>query len=273
MPILPVTHQSWLFAPPLDMPLQVRLENGRFDSLRRRRLPTAPPCTTGHVIPSDDPSNPMGADVFFSTGLHQAVDLASAVGNCVYSAYSGRVARVETNPAATRGNVTIDHHPRGLGFVTNYNHITDIQVAEGDFVHEGEPFAKVSALPETPTLHFELWAVIDRRDGPPSDGDMAPIDPTRALYAWEQRLVSDELAGAHLPLTVGVKRVFSVPFFSASFESGLTLHVPMYEPMTEDERITIALLRDAHRRQASVGLSFRHSAFWGLDVVTQAELV
>lgn len=52
MPILPVTHQSWLFAPPLDMPLQVRLENRRFDSLRRRRLPTAPPCTTGHVIPS-----------------------------------------------------------------------------------------------------------------------------------------------------------------------------------------------------------------------------
>jgi murein DD-endopeptidase MepM/ murein hydrolase activator NlpD len=69
---------------------------------------------------------------------------------CVYSAYSGRVTRVEMNLAATGGNVTIDHHPRGLGFVTNYKHITDIQVGEGDFVHEGEPFAKVSALPETP---------------------------------------------------------------------------------------------------------------------------
>jgi hypothetical protein len=86
MPILPVTHQSWVFAPLLDMPLQVRLENGRFDSLRPRRLPTSPPCSTSHLIPADDPSNPTGADVYFATGLHQAVDLASAAGSCVYAA-------------------------------------------------------------------------------------------------------------------------------------------------------------------------------------------
>jgi hypothetical protein len=115
--------------------------------------------------------------------------------------------------------------------------------------------------------------VIDRQDGAPSDGDMAPIDPTRALYAWEQRLVPEELAGGQVPLTVGAKRIFSVPFFRAGFESEVTLHVPMCEPMTEDERITIALLREAHRREASVELAFRHSEFWGLDVVTQAELL
>jgi hypothetical protein len=50
-------------------------------------------------------------------------------------------------------------------------------------VHEGEPFAQVSAEPETPHLHFELWAVVDRDEGAPGDSDMAPIDPTRALYA------------------------------------------------------------------------------------------
>jgi hypothetical protein len=33
MPLVPVTHQSWLFSPPLELPLQLRLENGRFDSL------------------------------------------------------------------------------------------------------------------------------------------------------------------------------------------------------------------------------------------------
>jgi hypothetical protein len=122
MPILPVTHQSWLFAPPLDMPLQVRLENGRFDSLR----------------PGGSPPR-----------LHAARATSSQ------------------------------------------------------------------------------RAVIDRQNGPPSDGDMAPIDPTRELYPWEQRLVPDEpLAGGQVPLTVGVKRIFSVPFFRASFESEVTLHVP-----------------------------------------------
>lgn len=272
MPILPITHQDWLFSPPLDMPLALRLENGRFDSLRPRRLPFVPSCTTNHVIAADDPDNPTGEIVYFANGLHQAADLASVAGNCVYTAYSGRVVRVETDPASTKGSVTIDHHPPGLGFVTQYIHITDIQVGVGDFVHEGQPFAAVSAVPENPTLHFELWAVVDPQS-PPVDGNLAPIDPTRALYAWEQRLVPDEpLAGTPIPLAVGLTRVYSIPFFVARFEGEVTLHVPMYEPMTEDERLTVALLREAHRRGAGVQVSLRHSAFWGLDVVTQAEL-
>ena len=102
---------------------------------------------------------------------------------------------------------------------------------------------------------------------------MAPIDPTRALYAWEQRLEPDEpLPGVQVPLAVGVTRIHSVPFFFARFEPEITLHVPMYEPMTEDERVTIALLREAHRRGAGLELFFRHSTFWGADVVTQAAL-
>jgi hypothetical protein len=277
MPIHPVTQQSWLFAPPLDMPIALRTENGRFDSLRRRRIPWAPPCVTNHVVPSSDPANPTGEDVFFATGLHQAVDLASVAGNCVYAAYSGRVVRVESGFGGTRGNVTIDHHPRGLGFITQYLYIAEIQVSEGDFVREGEPFAQVSAVPDNPTLHFELWAVVDREnlagDGAPGDSDMAPIDPTRPLYAWEQRLEPDEpLAGGQVPLAVGTTRLNTLPFFFARFEPDVTLHLPMYEPMTEEERILVALLREAHRRGHSLELYFRHSAFWGLDVITQAAL-
>ena len=56
MPLVPVTHQSWLFSPPLEPPLQLRLENGRFDSLRRRQLPTAPPCTMAHATRSSLPT-------------------------------------------------------------------------------------------------------------------------------------------------------------------------------------------------------------------------
>ena len=46
MPLVPVTHQSWLFSAPLELPLQPRLQNGRFDSLRRR--------DTGVVLPPLD---------------------------------------------------------------------------------------------------------------------------------------------------------------------------------------------------------------------------
>jgi Peptidase family M23 len=274
MPLVPVTHQSWLFSPPLELPLQPRLQNGRFDSLRRRELPSAPPCNTTQVIPADDPLNPTGRDVFFANRLHQAVDLASAAGDCVYAAYSGRVIKVEVQPGGQTANVSIDHHPQGLGFVTSYNHIAEIQVAEGDFVHEGEPFAQVSAAPEAPTLHFELWAVVNRSGGGPfGDSDLVPIDPTRALYEWERRLVADEpLAGSQTPMAVGLTRLNTIHFFFARFEDETTLHVPMYEPMASDERLVVELLRDAHRRGDALELSFRHSSFWGVDVATQAEL-
>ena len=43
------SHQSWLFAPPLDMPLSLHLKNGRFGSIRPRGLPAAPPYAT--VVP------------------------------------------------------------------------------------------------------------------------------------------------------------------------------------------------------------------------------
>ena len=280
MAIAPVTEQSWWFVPPLDLPLTLRIENGRFGALRPKPVPTPPPCATAQVIPADDPRNPTGADVHFANQIHEAVDLAAAVGDCVFAAYSGRVAEVETNPAGTRGNVTIDHHPRGLGFVTKYNHITDIAVAQGDFIQKGMPFAAVSAEPTEPHLHFELWAVVDRAAAReprwPGDTDLVPIDPTRALYAWEQRTQADEAFGgrALAPQSVGLVVLHTVPFFTATFEADTTtvLHVPMYDPMTPDERLAIELLRDAYRGNVDVALRSRASAFWGVDVVTQVGL-
>jgi hypothetical protein len=46
----------------------------------------------------------------------------------------------------------------------------------------------------------------------------------------------------------------------------------MYEPMPEDERVMVELLREARRRGDALALSFRSSSFWGVDVATQAEL-
>jgi murein DD-endopeptidase MepM/ murein hydrolase activator NlpD len=280
MALVPVTGQSWLFVPPLDLPLTFRHENGRFGSLRPKPLPGPPSCVTRQIIPADDPRNPTDADVHFANQIHEAVDLAAAAGDCVYAAYSGRVVEVETDPAGTRGNVTIDHHPQGLGFVTKYNHVTDITVAVGAFVQKGTPFAAVSAEPTEPHLHFELWAVIDPADVAepdwPGDADLVPIDPTRALYAWEQQTAVDQEmpGGPRAPQAVGLARINTVPFFTATFDTGrpTVLHVPMYAPMTPDERLVVDLLRDAHTRNVDVTLSWRASSFWGVDVVTQVEL-
>jgi hypothetical protein len=276
MPIEPTTTQSWLFVPPLDLPLTLRLENGRFGALRPKPLDVPPPCASAQVIPADDPANPTGADVHFINQVHEAVDLAASAGDCVFAAYSGRVVEVESNPAQQRGNVTIDHHPRGLGFVTKYNHITAIDVAVGDFIQKGMPFAAVSTEPTEPHLHFELWAVVDRQtssSGWPGDTDLVPMDPTRALYAWEQRTADDEelVGGPVAPQSVGLVRLHAVPFFAATF-GATTLHVPMYEPMATDERATIDLLRDAYRDNVDLTPRYRSSSFWGVDVVTQVTL-
>jgi murein DD-endopeptidase MepM/ murein hydrolase activator NlpD len=279
MPVVPFTVGSWLFVPPLDLPLTFRHENGRFGSLRPTPLPGPPPCATRQIIPADDPRNPTGTDVEFGNQIHEAVDLAAAAGDCVFAAYSGRVIEVETDPAGTRGNVTIDHHPQGLGFVTKYNHVTDVTVAEGDFIQKGMPFAAVSAEPTEPHLHFELWAVVDTNVADPDwpgDTDLIPIDPTRALYAWElQTAVDQEFTGGPLaPQAVGLARINTVPFFTTTFDAGRStvLHVPMYPPVTPDERLIVDLLRDAYTRNVDVTLRWRASTFWGVDVVTQVEL-
>ena len=272
MPIAPLTEPSWLFVPPLDLPLTLRIENGRFGALRPKPLPEPPPCATGQVIPAGDPRNPTGRDVPFINQIHEAVDLAATAGDCVFAAYSGRVAEVEADAA-----LTIDHHPEGLGFVTKYIHVDHIAVTQGQFVQKGTPIAAVSTAPTEPHLHFELWAVVDSAaagtPGWPGDTDLVPLDPTRALYAWEQRTLADEeLAGGPLaPQAIGLASLHTVPFFTATFGTTV-LHVPMYPPMTADERLAIDLLRDAYGSNADVALHSRTSPFWGVDVVTQVQL-
>ena len=84
-----------------------------------------------------------------------------------------------------------------------------------------------------------------------------------------------EFTGGPLaPQAVGLVRINTVPFFTATFDAGRStvLHVPMYAPMTPDERLTVDLLRDAYTRNVDVTLRWRASTFWGVDVVTQVEL-
>jgi peptidase M23-like protein len=282
MTMVSISRQSWKFVPPLDLPITLRLENGRFQSLRPTPIPGRPrPCTTRQIIPATDPRNPTNQDIHYANQIHEAVDLAATAGDCVFAAYSGRVVHVESDAAGTRGNITIDHHPPGLGFITKYLHITDIAVSVGEFVQKGIPFAAVSADPAEPHLHFELHAVVNTPNPTdtdwPGDSDLMPIDPTRALYTWEQQTAADEemTGGPLVPQSVGLVYLNTVPFFTAAFDTaGVTnvLHVPMYEPVGADERLTIRLLRHANAANQAVTVRSRRSTFWGVDIITQVQL-
>jgi hypothetical protein len=88
-------------------------------------------------------------------------------------------------------------------------------------------------------------------------------------------MADEELADRPLaPQSVGLVQLHTVPFFTATFEADTTtvLHVPLYQPMTTDERLAIDLVRDAYRDNVDCTLRFRASAFWGVDIVTQVQL-
>jgi hypothetical protein len=50
------------------------------------------------------------------------------------------------------------------------------------------------------------------------------------------------------------------------------LHVPLYEPTTVDERLTVDLLRHAYAENVAVTPTVRTSTFWGVDVATGVRL-
>ena len=273
MTLQPVMDPDLLLVPPLDLPLRLRLAGGQYGALRPKPLPDVPQCFSTQLIPADDPDNPTGRDVPYVNQLHEAVDLAATAGDCVFAAYAGRIVAVETAPG--RGNVTIDHHPRGRGLVTRYLHVTDIRVALGQFVQKGTPIASVSAEPVEPHRHFELWASLaPGSTEAPDDNDLVPLDPTRRLYRWEETVGVPVSTIGPLPVeALELTRIEAVPFVVVVL-AGTTerLHVPHYPPMTAAERTLVELARDARSDGRTVVARYRASAFWGVDVLTELAL-
>ena len=270
MSVQAVSPPDLLLVPPLDLPLRLRLASGQYGALRPKPLPDAPQCFSTQIIPADDPNNPTGQDAGYVNQLHEAVDLAATAGDCVYAAYAGRIVEVETAPG--RGNVTIDHYPRGRGLVTRYLHVTDIRVAVGQFVQKGTPIASVSAEPVEPHLHFELWASLaPGATEAPADNDLVPLDPTRRLYRWEETVVGPVSTIGPLPVeALELTRIDAVPFVVVVL-AGATerLHVPQYPPVSAAEQRLVELARDARSDGRTVRATFRASAFWGVDVLTE----
>jgi hypothetical protein len=281
MPFQPVhALQPLLLVPPLLPPLVLRTENGSFGAKRPAigAFGDCEPCTRFEEPPSLPPGDqePAGADRddprppvrYVKHQVHEAVDLEGEAGDCVFTAYTGRVVEVERGAAGVRGNLTIDHHPLGTGLVSRYLHLegASICVEPGESVTKGDLIARIGSGPADPHLHFELRIVLDPSDRRFwSDRNSIPVDPTRLLYRFEADALPVLSAGAASAVTsLGVETVARVPLFRAyTADTPAPYGIPMYEPSTEHERALAAIFTKALDLARPVEVDYRDSLFFG----------
>jgi murein DD-endopeptidase MepM/ murein hydrolase activator NlpD len=169
---------DFLVCPPLDYPLRLAFEGGFFGAPRFHGEPGGD-CCSDHFA-SVTPDGVAGLHQ-----IHEAVDLVSGAGACVYAAYSGTIV------GKKQGSLVIDHQGTGEAYATQYLHISPGPKEIGDRVIKGEPIASVRPHPAGDHLHFELWHWIAPSPQGDTDTEAVPVDPTRLLYHWEQALDLD----------------------------------------------------------------------------------
>jgi murein DD-endopeptidase MepM/ murein hydrolase activator NlpD len=124
-------HSDFLVCPPLDYPLRLAFDVGFFGAPRVGGQ-SGGDCCSDHFA-SVTPDGSAGLHQ-----IHEAVDLASGAGSCVYAAYSGTIVGKE------QAQLVIDHQGRGEAYASRYFHITPGPKAIGDRVVKGESIASVN---------------------------------------------------------------------------------------------------------------------------------
>jgi Peptidase family M23 len=266
--------QPLLLVPPLLPPLALRTENGFFGARRGdvASFGDCPPCTRFEEppIPPPDEEEPDDQEPpvrYVRSEVHEALDLEGEAGACVFAAYLGKVVEVDTSGDGTRGNVTIDHHPLGMGLVSRYLHLdgATLCVAPGDAVTKGQVIGRIGSGPADPHLHFELRIVLDRSDQRFwTDRNAVAVDPTRLLYRFEADALPVLQAAAATVTSIGVQTVARVPLFRAGTDaSDIPFSIPLCEPVTEHERAMAAVFAKALELGRQVAVEYRESRFFG----------
>ncbi|HEY5980083.1 MAG TPA: M23 family metallopeptidase [Microlunatus sp.] len=178
MPLVASIPSDFRICPPLDYPLRLAFAGGFFGAPRFHGQP-AGDCCSDHFA-SITPDGIPGLHQ-----IHEAVDLASGAGACVYAAYAGTIV------GKKQGSLVIDHQGTGEAYATQYLHIAPGPKEVGDRVIKGEPIAAVRPNEAGDHLHFELWHWITRHPRGDTDTEAVPVDPTRLLYHWEQAVDLD----------------------------------------------------------------------------------
>lgn len=220
---------QFILCPPLDLPLRLNAENGRFGGARMHGTP--PPGLCSDHFSS---VHPFGLPGFHQ--IHEAVDLSSGSGSVVFAAYSGQVMSIGAH------DIVISHQGVGRAYASQYIHIEPLPTVEvGGTVTKGAPIALVQDRGDQPGgdhLHFELWHWVDDTPGPKLDSNAVPIDPTRLLYYWERAHKLDYAVVGTIPsqaagqLNLGI----ASPALAAAFvAAGVTAPVaPTITVLAED---------------------------------------
>lgn len=165
---------QFVLGPPLDFPLRINSANGCFSCARNRRAVFEHDCCSDHFA-SVHPDGEQGMH-----RVHEAVDLVSTAGACVYAASGGAVISAQDD------SLTVAHPGIHEGFATRYVHVTPL-VERDDVVESGQTIATVNPNQDYGDhLHFGLWHWSDRDIKPLSPSTTIPIDPARLLYHWER---------------------------------------------------------------------------------------
>jgi Peptidase family M23 len=263
-----------LLVPPLLPPLALRTENGFFGARRGdvASFGDCPPCARFEEppVPPPDEEEPDDQEPpvrYVRSEAHEALDLEGEAGECVFAAYLGKVVEVDTSGDGSRGNVTIDHHPLGMGLVSRYLHLdgATLCVAPGDAVTKGQVIGRIGSGPADPHLHFELRIVLDRSDQRFwTDRNAVAVDPTRLLYRFEADALPVLQAAAATVTSIGVQTVARVPLFRAGTDAAdIPFSIPLYEPVTEHERAMAAVFAKALELGRQVAVEYRESRFFG----------
>ncbi len=175
MTLTATIRSEFLPCPPLDYPLRLAFEFGFFGAPRVQGARNGDCCSDHFASVTPDASSGLHQ-------IHEAVDLVSGAGSCVFAAYGGTIVDKGS------GKLVIDHQGSGEAYATQYLHIDPGPKVVGDRVIKGEPIASVKPHHMGDHLHFELWHWVHLNPGGNPDTEAVPVDPTRLLYHWEQAL-------------------------------------------------------------------------------------
>lgn len=251
--------QALTLAPPLELPLKLRLPQGRFGA--RRSVSNSP-----------------------AGRFHTGVDLHAAIGDSVFPAYGGIVV-VSEQPGTDRkvgdGFVRIWHQiAADSGYISTYSHLDTVNVRVNQFVEVGELIGTVG-VPEDkswePHLHFELRHVAadgitglsaaDRNDELRKMSRSVAVDPTRPFYHWDLESYSngdsDRIVSGNTHITQIADITHQhIRYFRVKLASVRDyLFIPLYSP-SPDETSIIETIRAAYFAGNKVNLTYRQSPFW-----------
>jgi murein DD-endopeptidase MepM/ murein hydrolase activator NlpD len=107
-------------------------------------------------------------------GFHTGLDLYGSVGTEVLAARNGRVVWSQAQDGAVAPRLTIDYEQGGVEYQTQYYHIGDPLVKQGDLVKQGQTVARLALTGERgpydrrtigiPHLHLEFFVNGARKD-------------------------------------------------------------------------------------------------------------